>query len=266
MRQAAILTSYMLRLRRRSLVAWTLSVTIYLLVMILVYTSIGDVDFTDLLNQYPEELKNFFGIQGNFDFSTAIGYLNVELFSFVMPLALAFLPVTIASSALAAAEDQRHLDVLLGAPVPRRSLLLAVFATSAISLAVLLAIATIVGVLFAWAIGVELSLSDLAEACAAVWPLALLFGAIAILTAAITPHRGRTVAIASGVLIAMYLGNGLAPMVDVLDKIDPISAFKYYAEWGRTGLDVVEALLMTLVATALVALAIPLYDRRDIQG
>ena len=186
MREAAILTAHLLRLRRRSLATWTLSVTAYVLVIILVYTSIGDIDFNQLMSQYPEEVKSFFGGE-SLDFSTPMGYLNAELFSLMVPLALAFLPITIASNALAAAEDQRHQDVLLGAPVPRWSLLLAVLAASAVSLAVLLAFLAVVSVLFAWAVGVDLGFAEFAEACAGVWPLALFYGAIAILTAAITP-------------------------------------------------------------------------------
>lgn len=265
MREAAILTAHLLRLRRRSLVTWTLSVTAYVLVIILVYTSIGDIDFNQLMSQYPEEVKSFFGGE-SLDFSTPMGYLNAELFSLMVPLALAFLPITIASNALAAAEDQRHQDVLLGTPVPRWSLLLAVLAASAVSLAVLLAFLVVASVLFAWAVGVNLGFAEFGEACAGVWPLALFYGAIAILTAAITPHRGRTVALATGVLIAMYLANGLAPLVDALDKVNAISAFNYYTAWIRDGIDVVQALLMTGAACALVAVAIPLFARRDLSG
>ncbi len=265
MRESAILTGHLLHLRRRSLLTWTISVTLYVLVIILVFTAIGDVDFNELTEQYPEEVKSFFGGE-SLDFSTPMGYLNAEIFSLMLPLALAFLPITIASGAIAAAEDQRHQDVLLGAPLPRGSLLIAVLATSAISLAVLLAVLSVAGVLFAWAVGVDLGLGELAEACAGVWPLTLLFGAIAILAAAITPHRGRTVAVAAGILIAMYLINGLAPLVDGLDTLNTVSAFNYYTDWTRDGLQVAEALTMTAVACALTALAVPLYRRRDIIG
>lgn len=262
MRETWHLTRYLLRLRRRSLVAWTATVAGYTMMMVLVYTSIGGTDFNKLLEEYPEEVKAFFG--GSFDFSTAIGYLRVELFSFVIPLSLAFLPVTIASGAIAAAEDQGHLDVLLGAPVPRRALVLSAYLTGAIALAVVLAVTVITNVVFAALIGVDLSFADLASACAAVLPMTLIFGAIAVLTAAASPHRGRTIAIASGLLIAMYLVNGLAPMVDLLDKINVVSVFKYYTPWYQQTIDWPEWIAMTALSVAITIAAIPLYNRRDV--
>jgi ABC-2 type transport system permease protein len=262
MRETWQLTRYMLRLRRRSLVAWTATVTGYTMMMVLVYTSIGDINFNELLESYPEEVKAFFG--GSFDFSTAIGYLRVELFSFVVPLSLAFLPVTIASGAIAAAEDQGHLDVLLGAPVPRRALVLGAYLTGALALAAVLAVTAVTNVAFAAIIGIDLSFAELAEACVAVLPLTLVFGAVAVLTAAVSPHRGRTIAIASGLLIAMYLVNGLAPMVDLLDKVNNVSVFKYYTPWYQEGINWPEWLAMTALSAAIALAAIPIYNRRDV--
>ncbi|MBJ7348442.1 MAG: ABC transporter permease subunit [Thermoleophilaceae bacterium] len=264
--QVRTLTVHLLQLRKRSIFTWSIAVALYMLAIIAVYTSFAGFDFDALLDQYPPELKSMFGIEGSLNFSTAMGYLNVELFSLMMPLALAFLPIGIASAALAAAEDARYLDVLFGAPVARQALLVAVGITSAIALAVVLTVTALGGWVFAQVIGVELSFTDFGLACAAVWPLALFFGALAILTAAITPHRGRTVAIASGVLIAMYLCNGLAPMVDFLDRMSVVSVFRYYSQWIQDGVDGVQFVLMTLAGVALVALAAPLYRRRDIIG
>jgi ABC-2 type transport system permease protein len=81
------------------------------------------------------------------DASTLIGFLHIELFSMILPAAIAAFAAGVASGFTAGEESRGTIDVLLSYPVSRQRAILEKW------LAVVLACSTIVLVLWAFAIG-----------------------------------------------------------------------------------------------------------------
>ena len=71
----------------------------------------------------PEALRNLFAVSGA-DMSTPVGYIRVELLSFMGPVLVLLYAVGAGSSSVAGEEDQRTLEMLLSTPVPRARLVL----------------------------------------------------------------------------------------------------------------------------------------------
>ena len=174
--------------RWRGLLAWTIGLVGIVVLQLSVYPSVADsaAGMQALVDAWPESLRSAFGLD---EYGTGPGYLNSELFSFVVPLALIAIALGAAAAATAGEEERGTADLLLAQPIDRGTLLLS--RAAALVLSVTLA-ATVTAV----AIGVgspmvdlELPTADLVAATAMTTLLAILFGFFGLLLGAATGHR-----------------------------------------------------------------------------
>ena len=107
-----------LRDHRRAPLTWGGSLGAMCALMAAIWPSI-EGSINDALESYPEALKDAFNIR---QLTTVEQYIDAEMLSLIVPLAVAVLAVRIVTRAIAGAEEQRHLDTLLAAPVSRRTL------------------------------------------------------------------------------------------------------------------------------------------------
>ncbi len=262
-----ILILHAVRLRIRSVVVWGSALGLLALVSVAFFPSMEDQgqQINELIESYPPEMREAFGIGEGTDLTTIEGYMASQVFSFMAPLALAFFPILASSAAIAGAEERGTIDVLLGNPLPRWQLVAGNFAATAISL---LGILFILG-LFTWVpatfLGVEeLSVKETAEAVLNLWPLCLFFGALAMLCSALFHRRVLATAIPGAVLVAMYFENALGNTMDELKDAQPFSVFHYYGSAIENGIEWADFTGVTAVAFLFVLLASLAFRRRDI--
>ncbi|HEV8045189.1 MAG TPA: ABC transporter permease subunit [Rubrobacter sp.] len=262
-----ILILHAVRLRIRSVVVWGSALGLLALVSVAFFPSMEDQgqQINELIESYPPEMREAFGIGEGTDLTTIEGYMASQVFSFMAPLALAFFPILASSAAIAGAEERGTIDVLLGNPLPRWQLVAGNFAATAISL---LGILFILG-LFTWVpatfLGVEeLSVKETAEAVLNLWPLCLFFGALAMLCSALFHRRVLATAIPGAVLVAMYFVNALGNTMDELKDAQPFSVFHYYGSAIENGIEWADFTGVTAVAFLFVLLASLAFRRRDI--
>lgn len=253
-----------LRTRMRSILIWSASLSALTVMMVAIFPSIGKVDFEQLLEQYPKGMKEAFGIESAAQFNTPMGYLNSELFSLMIPLAIAFLPLGVINQCLPAAEERHFLDNLLCTPVARWQVLVAAAAAGAAALGAVLVAIWAVTLLAAELIDVDLGAADMARSCVSLWPLASFVASIGALVAGAGPGRGRTLGVAGGVLVLMYMLPVIAAFDSSFDQIQRISVFYYYNDWLQAGLDWSQAFWILVAACALTAIGAALFERRDI--
>jgi ABC-2 type transport system permease protein len=218
----------------------------------------------EMIENYPPEMRELFGIREGMDLSTVEGFLASQLFSFLFPLSLAFFPILASAGAIAGAEERGTIDVLLGSPIPRWQLIVGNFAAAAISL---LGVAAILG-LFTWVpavlLDVGLSVERTAEAVLNLWPLCIFFGGLAMLCSAVFHRRVLAIAVPGAILVAMYFVNALGNLVEELEDAQPFSAFHYYGAAIENGMDWTDFGGISLAALVLVLLAVLAFRRRDI--
>lgn len=253
-----------LRVRRRSILVWSVSLAVLTALIVSIYPSISEIDFEELLEQYPKELREAFGIESADIYSTAIGYVNGELFSLIFPLAIVFLPIGVISHMLPAAEEQHYLESLLAAPIARWQVVVAAALAAAAALGAVLVALTLITVLFAAAIGVDLAFTEIGASCLSLWPLGSLFGAVSLVVACAGPGRGRATGIAAGLLVLMYMMHVMAAFSSFFHGLRGLSAYHYYADWLSDGIGWPSFAAMLLLAAALTALGALLFERRDI--
>jgi ABC-2 type transport system permease protein len=254
---------------RRGLVGWGLGAVLMILLIGGIYPSFSGIEGLDtLLDNYPEALLSLFGIEPDVDFTSAIGYLETEVFSFMVPLLLIGFGVAAGARLVAGDEERGTLGLTLARPVTRSALVLArglALVVMCLSMGVLLLVLLLLcGAVFDLAVPFD----QLLAATAAQTLLGLLFGMVAFTTGCATGRRGTAAAAGAGTAVLAYLWNGLTPLVDGLEDLTGLSPF----EWAtgehplRTGLDAPG--LASLAAAAVVVLGIGLlaFHRRDVAG
>jgi ABC-2 type transport system permease protein len=250
----------------RALAGWCVGIVAYLALVSAIFPSIeGSADFDELVESYPDVLKELFGLDGT-DISTGAGFLDAELFSFMLPLLVIVLAIGSGARTLAGEEDAGRLELLLAYPVRRRDAVL--WKGAAVAAEVLAAcVAGFVALaVLDPLIGLGLSTGRLAAAFAGVAALGLLHGWLAIGVGAAVPSRVLAIGLPAGLAAAGYLVGGLHELAGWLDPLRFASSFWWVGSsplqggirWAGV------AIVVAAGAAALLAGAL-LVERRDLE-
>jgi beta-exotoxin I transport system permease protein len=248
--------------RRRSPLAWGLPLGAWSAFIVAIYPSV-QAALSKAIRSYPEALKQAFGIG---ELSTVEEYLHAEMLSLIVPLAVGYLAVRSVASALSGAAESGRLDVLLSAPASRRTLVWAAFLAAAIELAAVLALTLLITEIAGLLAGAHLSLGSAAAGYGNVWPLALLFAALAIVVTGFSLRTSIVTGSLAGVLVGMYVLDLIGRLDTSLDGVRYASAFRYYGNAIQNGIDGVSFIGITAVAVALAAVGTLLFERRDLSS
>jgi ABC-2 type transport system permease protein len=249
-----------LRDRRRALLAWGLPPGLMSAFIVAIYPSVEDV-LAEAVRNYPPALKEAFGIG---ELANVEQYLEAEMLSLIVPLAVGYLAVRSLASGLSGAAESGRLDVLLSAPVSRRALVAAGFAATAIELAAVLAISLLLTAAGSWLAGAGLSLGAALAGFADIWPLALVFAALGIVVTGFSLRTSVVTGSVAGMLVAMYVADLVGRLDPGLDWVRYPSVFRYYGGAIEDGIDPLAFCGVTAVALALAALGTLLFERRDV--
>lgn len=259
----AALVWHEVRMRVRGGIIWGGLLGLYSAMIVASYAAVEEQipQFEQLLEAYPQAILEAFGITS---LATPEAYMGGQVFNWLAPLALSFFPILALAGAIAGAEERGTLDVLLGNPIPRWQLVVGGFLAVAISLLGVLAIVGILTWVPAALLGVELSAGRTIEAVLSLWPACMFFGGMALLCSAAFHRRALAVAVPGVLLFGMYLMNVISGLVEELESIKYLSVLYYYGAPIENGIDWAHFAGVAAAAVALMALAIPVFRRRDI--
>ncbi|MCH7608193.1 MAG: ABC transporter permease subunit [Chloroflexi bacterium] len=258
-----------LRDQRRSLLWWGIGLLALTSLTVATYPAVTDVPegFDEFLEQLPEALARIF-IGGFTDFTSPEGFLNTQLFVLVVPIMFVIFAVLGGSGAIAGEEGAGTLSLLLTSPLPRWRIVVQKFGAVAVAtftLALLLWVSLAIG---AVAVDLDVSTLRLAAVSFSTALLGVAFGALALALGCITGARGTSAGAASGVAMAAYFLNALAPISDVTTPLQKLSPFYYFigADPLTNGLNILHvSVLLGLTAVAL-GVALLAFERRDVRG
>ncbi|HWP32532.1 MAG TPA: ABC transporter permease subunit [Solirubrobacterales bacterium] len=246
--------------RRRSVLSWGLPIGLWSAFVVAIYPSVEDA-LQKAVSSYPQALKEAFGIA---ELTTVEQYLNAEMLSLIVPLAVGYLAVRSVASGLSGAAESGRLDVLLSAPISRLRLVAAGFAATAVELACVLLVAVLITALAGLLAGAGLSFGLALAGFANVWPLALLFAGFGIVATGWSLRTSVVTGSVAGVLVAMYVADLVGRLDTSLDWVRYGSVFRYYGKAIEDGIDPVSFIGVTVAALALATLGAALFDRRDL--
>jgi ABC-2 type transport system permease protein len=249
-----------LRDNRRAPLTWGGSLGAMCALMAALWPSIED-SAAKLVDSYPSGLKEAFGIS---QLDSVEAYLNAEMMSLMLPLALGFFVVRCVTAATAGAEDRGHLDTLLALPLSRTALVASSFVVTGLVLAAVLGVTWVLTWLTAAIIGAGLSATALAAGLVSVWPLAMVFAGVAALAAGVVHRPAAVTAIGAGTMVATYLLDVAGKLAGAIEPLRALSPFRWYGSAIQDGLDLTHMAGLTVVAIALAAAGAQLFERRDV--
>jgi ABC-2 type transport system permease protein len=249
-----------LRDNRRAPLTWGGALGGMSALMAAIWPSIED-SISKVVKSYPSGLKEAFGIQ---QLDTVEQYIDAEMLSLIVPVALAFFAVRCITRPTVGAEEQGHLDTVLSQPLSRRVLVAGSSVVTAIGLAEILLVVWALTWVTGSAVGAGASATTLAAGFVNVWPLAMAFAGLAAALAGVMHRPAPVTAVAMGALAAMYLVDLAGKLADPVGPLRAVSAFRYYGSAVQHGLDASHVILLSLVGIALTAVGAALFARRDV--
>ena len=218
-----------LRDERWAMTWWVSGLGLLAAMMIAFFPSIrGNDDFNVMLESYPEDLKALFGLTELTDITSAVGFLNAELFGFMAPLLFVIHGVVQGSGAIAGEEGRGPLEILLTEPITRGKLVAqkaAAMITNSVVLGLVLWVVLVIGAL---TINMDVSVARLAAVTFSTVLLGVTFGALAFCAGCFTGKRSTSVAIVAVVAVLTYLLNAGSGIVGYMQVAKWLSPFFYY--------------------------------------
>lgn len=252
--------------QRRSLVAWVVSVTLLVAMYVAIWPSVRDQPaMSDFLDQMPEAFRSLFATSGA-DMSTPVGYIQIELLSFMGPLLVLVYAITAGVNAISGEEDRHTMDLLLANPLSRARLVLDKFAAMVIGTFLLAGVTAVALVAEGRLADMDLPVGKVAAAMLHMALLGVVFGALALALSAWTGRSGVSRAVPVVVAVVAYVVNGLASLVDWLEPFQKLSPFYQYIGHDplRAGVSVPSVLVAVGTIGVLVLLAVVGFRRRDV--
>ena len=251
-----------LRDQARGLLGWGTGVAATVGLMVAIWPSFSDVDYSALLDQYPDAMKEVFNIA---DMGTPEGFLNAELFSLVLPAMFIVFATGRASRLIAGEEEDGTLEILVSMPLPRWRILIekaAALVVSVAALALVLAVSTWVSTSIA---GMDVALAHAANASLAMFLLGAEFALLALALSASTGRRSLTVGLSSTLAGAAYLLYLLGQLVPAFAPYLELSPFYQAISVGPLGPQLpLLVLAMPAVGLFAIAVSVPVFGRRDL--
>ncbi len=222
LREVWVLTAHQLRRRWRSLLIWGLGLGAMGALYVALFPSMSGL-MEDFTKNAPESLKNWLGATDGP--MTAEQWMSMEFLSLMVPLALPFLVMLIGARTVAGDEERKNLDMLLANPVRRWHLIAGSFATMAISLTIVLALAWLLTYIAVPIAGVQLSTLRLWEAFVAIGPMCLLLGTFSLFMSTIVRRAFMATVIPAVVLVGMYVIQLLSEFSQTIKPARVVSLF-----------------------------------------
>jgi len=252
-----------LRLRRRSLIGYTLGMALYAFIVVALYPSFKNDASLNRLTENGNTVAALFGATGSLTSSS--GWLNSNLYANFVPLIVLLLAIGYGAASIAGQNEDGTLGLVATLPLSRRRLVAEKFATMCLQ-AVPVALVTMLCVLAGPGFELHIGIGNLIGTTVGVLLLAIDFGALAMLIGAVTGSRGTALGITSAIAAACYIISSLAPVVDWIHPIRFASPFFYAVGDGQLlrGLSAGWAGVLAGVAIVLGLAAAEAFDRLDV--
>ncbi|GAA0717117.1 ABC transporter permease subunit [Dactylosporangium roseum] len=247
---------------RRALIGWAVGVAAFTAV----YTSFyADFQGAAELKQdaLPKGMLDFLGIA---DMRSPAGYLQATVFSLIGPLLVLMCAVTLTARTIARPEEDGGMELLLVTPLSRTAFARQRLAATGGAVTVVASVPWLLLMAIVPAAGMDISLSNVAAACAGLVALVWCFTGIAFLAGAATGRRGTVLAVTGVLAVATYMANALGGMLDGWHWLRWLSPFHYFIGTDplRTGWHPAELLTLVALGVVTTVAGVILFDRRDV--
>ncbi len=252
-----------LRLRRRSLLSYTIGMMLYALVIVVLYPQFKDSTSLDQLTKNGSAIAALFGATGSL--TSPSGWLDANIYENFLPLIMLLITVGYGATCIAGQDEDGTLSLAAILPVSRGSVVLQKIATLAMQ-AVLIAIVTMVCVAVGRSFDLSISIANLTGMTIGVALLGIDFGLLALAVGSWTGSRGTALGLTAAVAAASYLISSLAPVVAWIRPAKYVSLFFWSVgdQQLTRGLSASSIVVLLAAAVVLSAVSWGAFRRLDI--
>jgi len=259
--QVWVLVAHEIRRRWRSLLIWGVALGALGALYVALYPTMSRY-IEDYMENAPGGMEQYFEEFGGS--MTVEQWLGSEFRVGIAPIALSFLLIIMGARAIAGNEERKTLDLLLSNPLRRSQVVAGSLGAMALSLAGILVIICILTYIAALISGVDLGPGGLAAALVALWPLCLVFGALALLMSAWVRRAAIAIAVPGVIMVVMYVVESLAEAIEAVRPYRVISLFYHLGRPMEGDFPWTAVLLMLAGTCVLGAAAMAAFARRDV--
>ncbi len=217
-----------LRRKRGAIIGWGFGLALYGVLMVSLFDSIAQIEgIQQMLESYPPQIMAFFGGSDMLALTTAKGYMDLYYFNY-MPVIVGIFAVVAAAGLLVGDEEKGTLDLVLAHPVSRSALFWGRVLGFVVATLLILLVSWLSWVLPAQGTSMELSWIEFLKPFAPLFAELMLFGTLALLLSLVLPSARTATALASGLLVADYLLQGLANINENLKAIVQYTPLHFY--------------------------------------
>ncbi len=223
-----------------------------------------DDSLAGMLEGFPDVLLALFG---GGDMGTPEGWYQLETFGMMAPISVMVVTVAIGAGALAGEEERSTMGLLLANPINRSAVVLQKTIAMVIY-GIVVGAAIFAGVAIGSLLGgLGMDVGNIAAAALLVTLVGIAFGALALALGAATGRMRVAIYGTVGMALVLYVLNAFLPFNDTLAGYARWSPFYYYLTSDPlvNGMNWGHGTVLTVLAIALVSMAILLFNRRDLR-
>ncbi len=213
--------------RRRSMIWWSIGIALLGGMFTALFPALEDL-LADL-DEYPEDVLKALGLEGTADLATPEGYLQIELFSIMAPIAFIAFAAIFGVNAIAGSERKGEMELLLANPISRSTVFIQRFGAMLIAtlllgvgLWVVLAAGIPAGI---WS---DLNNWNLVQALISLILLGWAFGSLAFCISAATGNTGLTYSVIGAIALGSFVVNSFSQIIEGMEPFKWLSPFYYY--------------------------------------
>lgn len=256
--------------RKISTMAYGLGIVLFSLMYVALFPTMKEAagQLAGLMEAFPEGFMAAFGIEDiSLMFESLEGFMATELFSFIWPLMVIFMMVSLAASSIAGEAETGTIEIQLAQPVSRIKNFFSQYFAGLIILLTFVLVSVYSIIPLAEIFNVEYSVRGYHSIAI----LGFLFGfavyGISLLFSSFLSEKGKANFMAGGVLILMYVLNIVASLKESLSDLRYFSFFHYFNATEalvRNNVSLNSYLAFGLVGLVSVLLAALWFNKRDI--
>lgn len=249
----------------KPLLFWGIGLFLTVMMYLSFYPSLADnPELLQSLNAMPDAFKELVGSFS--EFGTPEGYAQAEFFSITLPLLLSIVAISLGSGLINKEEASGTIELLLARPVSRGRI---VTEKALVMLVILLKMVAVLAISFAVGMALidfPLHFGYLLAALLAVYLVAAVFGMLALAMTTIWASRGLAIAVASLLYFGSYVVSSFAGSIDIFEKIQNVSVFRYYqtADMLKHGPVWSDFVVLAVIVAVLLGVAWFAFRKRDL--
>lgn len=246
---------------------WTVGTAAFVLLSIAFYPALKNLSEFDELFE-DEGIRAMFGGQGGISLVSPEGFLHSQVFAQTLPILLLVFGIGLGSRAIAGAEGDGTLELLLANPVTRGRVAIERYLTIVAQTFILGVVTTAVVLAFAPVVQLDgLSVTNILGASAGAICFGILHATIAFASGAATGKRGMAIATSASIGVGGFVLFGIVSG-GAVEPLRFLTPWWWYVSRNTvaSGLAPESIWAPLAVSALLVAGSVAMFERRDLRG